>query len=773
MFRRCMTTLFGSRKTQPIVRNARRPLGLRVEELTSRIVPSTSTFGVANWGTQVYTPYDNVLVDSNFDLAGAAQGGNFKYVTLGFVNADGAGNPSWDGDFSSEVNNSQTDLNVQAQVDALRSAGGDVQISFGGEDDAGGQSTELARYVAQTMGTGPDAVAQLVSDYQQVIDAYHLTHMDFDIEGGAATDNASIVLRAQALAQLQQNNPGLQVSFTIGGDIPQWPDFPYGMTSDAANVVNAALDAGVKIANVNLMTMDFSNGLNYYDKTAVNEQLYATNGLQYGGDVGPDGTVDAVAIKNAQAEFTQLQQMLTSHGINDTDSQIWSMVGITPEIGRNATSDASWDQSGQDSNEIFSLQDAQNVETFAAQNAIGRISIWSINRDQSSPFEGSPHSETDSSLLQTPEQFSQIFAPFSSSGQNNGTPSAPTGLSASAADATVTLVWNAVAGATSYNVYRGTASGQEQWVANVPNPTFTETGLSDGTTYFYEVTAVNGNLEGQRSAEVSATPSQPAPPAVQGAVVMDVRGQGISRFEAATGWVSLSPQDSPVLASNSEGDVVASLGGHGLWRYEDATGWQKLSRSVVTQVAIDSSGDVVASFKAGGIFRYEDRTGLQRLRGGIFTQVAINDNGDVAAVLNGRTVWRYEDATGWQMLYRGYATQVGIDDNDDVVAEVHGKAIQRYVDGIGWTQLFNSNAAKLAVNGNGDVVAEVPGSGVWLYENDIGSWNQVKTNDAAAVAITQDGDAVAAFAGNGVWYYATENNAWEPLSTLNPVRIGA
>jgi cellulose 1,4-beta-cellobiosidase len=70
-------------------------------------------------------------------------------------------------------------------------------------------------------------------------------------------------------------------------------------------------------------------------------------------------------------------------------------------------------------------------------------------------------------------------------------PAAPTGLTASAGNAQVTLNWAATAGATSYNVYRSTSSGAETLLqTGVTGTTYTNTGLTNGTTYFYKVAAV-------------------------------------------------------------------------------------------------------------------------------------------------------------------------------------------------------------------------------------------------------------------------------------------
>jgi fibronectin type 3 domain-containing protein len=94
-------------------------------------------------------------------------------------------------------------------------------------------------------------------------------------------------------------------------------------------------------------------------------------------------------------------------------------------------------------------------------------------------------------------------------------PSPPTNLTATAGDTTATLQWTAAAGATSYNVYRGTASGQETLLqSGVTTTSFADTGLTDGTTYYYDLTSVNTVGEGARSSEVSVSPHflPPAPP---------------------------------------------------------------------------------------------------------------------------------------------------------------------------------------------------------------------------------------------------------------------
>jgi len=91
-------------------------------------------------------------------------------------------------------------------------------------------------------------------------------------------------------------------------------------------------------------------------------------------------------------------------------------------------------------------------------------------------------------------------------------PAAPTGLVATAGNTQVALSWTASSGATTYNVYRGTSAGGESTTAiatGIGTTTYTNTGLTNGTTYYYKVTAVNASGTSGYSNEASATPAAP------------------------------------------------------------------------------------------------------------------------------------------------------------------------------------------------------------------------------------------------------------------------
>jgi fibronectin type 3 domain-containing protein len=94
-------------------------------------------------------------------------------------------------------------------------------------------------------------------------------------------------------------------------------------------------------------------------------------------------------------------------------------------------------------------------------------------------------------------------------------PSAPTNLTATAGNAQITLTWPAVTGATGYNIKRSTTTGGPYTAvaSNVTGSPYTDTAVTNGTTYYYVITAVNATGESANSAQVSATPQAPLPAA--------------------------------------------------------------------------------------------------------------------------------------------------------------------------------------------------------------------------------------------------------------------
>jgi fibronectin type 3 domain-containing protein len=123
-------------------------------------------------------------------------------------------------------------------------------------------------------------------------------------------------------------------------------------------------------------------------------------------------------------------------------------------------------------------------------------------------------------------------------------PSAPTTLTATAGNGQVGLSYSASAGATSYSIYRGTSSGGESTTpiaTEVTTLTYTDSGLSNGTTYYYKVTASNSSGSSGYSSEANATPAAPPPPSPPtGLSAIAGNGQVSLSYAASAGASSYS-----------------------------------------------------------------------------------------------------------------------------------------------------------------------------------------------------------------------------------------
>ena len=92
---------------------------------------------------------------------------------------------------------------------------------------------------------------------------------------------------------------------------------------------------------------------------------------------------------------------------------------------------------------------------------------------------------------------------------STGAPAIPTGVTAAAFDRAVSISWDVIAAAASYNIYWSNSSGvttADTKITTLSN-SYNHTGLTNETDYFYVVTAENTNGESGISTEVNARPS--------------------------------------------------------------------------------------------------------------------------------------------------------------------------------------------------------------------------------------------------------------------------
>jgi chitodextrinase len=280
-----------------------------------------------------------------------------RQSALGFVVAASSSEctPSWGADYTLAAA-SQT-LAMGARIAQLQQEGEQAIVSFGGQANT---SLDLACSTA----------AALTSAYQSVISTYKLTTIDLDIEGAALDNFAAEQRRAQAIASLQKADPKLNVWLTL-------PVEPNGLQDNALSVIRSMLRDHVSLAGVNVMTMDFSS------------------------PPGAGSTMARSAEAALNATYGQLASLYPQYGIHLRPQQIWQRLGATVMIGQN-------DMQG----ENFTVNDATTLVGFAAANHLGRISMWSVNRDSqcgTSFPETGLLSSTCSGTAQSSLQFAQIF----------------------------------------------------------------------------------------------------------------------------------------------------------------------------------------------------------------------------------------------------------------------------------------------------------------------------------------------------------------------------
>jgi chitinase len=243
-------------------------------------------------------------------------------VILAFIvgGKDDPCQPTWGTYYTLET--AATALDLDRRIAQLRSIGGNVSISFGGQ-------------INDELAVGCQDETALITAYRDVVDRYQVQRIDLDIEGPALTDAVSLQRRARVIAALQAEQEDLEVWLTL-------PVATQGLTADGLAALQTTMAGGVDVSGVNGMTMNF------------------------GGSRASGASMASAVVDAANALHGQLRTAFA--GLDD--AQVWARLGITPMIGQN-------DLPG----EVFTLDDATTVNQFALERGVGLVSMWSLNRD--------------------------------------------------------------------------------------------------------------------------------------------------------------------------------------------------------------------------------------------------------------------------------------------------------------------------------------------------------------------------------------------------------
>lgn len=283
----------------------------------------------ASAGSTWFAGYADVTVTPQFEFEDPASRAA-RHVVLSFVVAspEDPCDPSWGGAYS--LDEASKDLDLDRRVARLRQGDGEPVVSFGGAIN-----DELA-----TACTDPE---QLLDAYRTVVERYDLRVIDLDIEGPGLSDTAAGQRRATALAALQAERAAADQDLRVWLTLPVTPA---GLTSEGRQNVASLLDNDVQLSGVNLMTMN-------YGESRVADQSMA------------EASISALTTTHGQ-----LQALYSEAGSSIGSATLWKRMGATPMIGQN-------DLAG----EIFDLDDARELSTFARSKGLARMSMWSLNRD--------------------------------------------------------------------------------------------------------------------------------------------------------------------------------------------------------------------------------------------------------------------------------------------------------------------------------------------------------------------------------------------------------
>lgn len=264
-------------------------------------------------------------------------------LTLAFVLSHGACNPEWDG------KRPLIGGGDQRAIEAIRAAGGEVDVSFGG-------------WSGTKLGSSCKTVGALAAAYEKVIADYSLRAIDIDIEHGEIASGTVRKRVVAALASVQTQDPGIEISLTFAST-------ESGPEPAGRSLIDDAAAIGFQPTSWTVMPFDFGK---------------------------PSTDMGHASIRGVEALERELAAAYPQLG----SEALYEHVGIS-----------SMDGDTDEASETVTAADFQTMLAFAELHRFARMSFWAVNRDR--PCEaGLDAGEDCSGIAQAPYAFSDLLAGF-------------------------------------------------------------------------------------------------------------------------------------------------------------------------------------------------------------------------------------------------------------------------------------------------------------------------------------------------------------------------
>jgi len=433
----------------------------------------------------------------------ALNGSTYYYIVQG-VNATGTGGNS------SEVNSTPT--GPQAPT-GLTATGGSGQITLSWTAGTGATSYNVKR--STTSGSGYVTLtasgAQTTTAFTDTGTAPGTTYFYVvsSVNGVGESANSAQASAAPNAAGAAVYEPFNYSSITAGtthtgtGETGNWAgsaSIVTGLTYSGLTTANSAISENAQNASIGLSS-SITSGTYYI--SFLFRQATSVNGGNNGGNfsglelVNSSGTGIVIGQVNtfsqSQGDFgvapiTTTTSMGTVQGQNNAGDTYGTTYLMVIKI---TGSGSGWSGSYWVNPTIGSTAPVTTTGTFSgiSQFTFSQITLWNAGGGNADTF----------------DEVRVATSYGAAVGQTAA--GTPTISSATPLSGQVNLGWSTVSGATSYNVLRSTTSGAEQsLVTGLTSPAYTDSSVVNGTTYYYEVQAVNGIGAGSFSSETNATP---------------------------------------------------------------------------------------------------------------------------------------------------------------------------------------------------------------------------------------------------------------------------